>query len=358
MPKWRDTLFIWNGSLKDGKWDGGWLGVDSADAQKAATPTAQEFADSPNKFTVAFELPGGGMFSPTTQIQPGTQVSATAGDGYLLDQGDGHARYKDGEHRLHFFTKTDADFLVAARGRNEFAPFVSLGKYQKDGQLVLARRYLDEKDARVEWTLDDLVAAVTPLENCSEPWRCEALHSKIVRRGKAATKRKAPAAPAAETSKHAKQSSSSANKARSRKACVRHLVLMKFKSDCSAEALEQAKQKLLLLQDKVPGIIKITFGDTFTHDRSQVHVLLPHHHDAHACTTYKHAHHLLRDLSKKISRTYVQTCIHKYAHPYMRTLKIAHVHIHRVTHMLWWWILLIRRRLRRMVRTQNTRLWW
>ena len=45
---------------------------------------------------------------------------------------------------------------------------------------------------------------------------------------------------------------------------------MKFKADTEVAELTRAKEQLLSLKDKVPGIINITFGHTFTHDRAQV----------------------------------------------------------------------------------------
>lgn len=49
---------------------------------------------------------------------------------------------------------------------------------------------------------------------------------------------------------------------------IKHIVLMKFKADTPAEALESAAANLLALKGKVPGIQDITFGPTFTTDRS------------------------------------------------------------------------------------------
>ena len=74
MPEnWRETLFVWDGILsfveqgtsseetKDLvediiKWEGTWVGVDSADATKVETPKRdafQEFVTSDNKFEVS-----------------------------------------------------------------------------------------------------------------------------------------------------------------------------------------------------------------------------------------------------------------------------------------------------------------
>jgi hypothetical protein len=69
---------------------------------------------------------------------------------------------------------------------------------------------------------------------------------------------------------------------------VKHIVLMKFKTDTSPEALGNAGKNLVALKgiltlhlqheirtdsglstEKVPGILDISFGPTFKHDRAQ-----------------------------------------------------------------------------------------
>lgn len=69
---------------------------------------------------------------------------------------------------------------------------------------------------------------------------------------------------------------------------VKHIVLMKFKADTPAEALEKASANLLALKGKVPGILDVTFGATFTHDRSQgyTHALVVDLADKAALETY------------------------------------------------------------------------
>jgi len=183
---WRNTLFVWRGTLAGAEWAGHWVGVDSPDVARVALPSAEEFADSSNAFAVTFEAGGGGMFA----CEPGAEVAATAGQGYMLDQGDGlgHSFHQDDEHYIRFFHSADGALLAAARGHNEFAPFVALGSVTGT-ELVLARRYLDGKDARADWTLEDVEAAGKEVKGAA-PWQSQALHSKIQRKPKA-PKRKA-----------------------------------------------------------------------------------------------------------------------------------------------------------------------
>jgi hypothetical protein len=287
MPSWRDTLFIWQGSLQGTEWVGRWVGVDSADATHAAAPSAQEYADSANAFAVTLEAGDGGALS----AKPGAEAEATAGKGYLLDQddGEGHSYHRDDAHRIRFFRSEDAAggaLLAGAIGRNEFGPFVSLGSV-KGQELMLARRYLDHKDARAAWSLDEIEAAGKAISDASVPWSCEALHSKIQRKGKA-PKRKAGVAEPGGSSVLKREKATSEPRKR-----VRHVVLMKFKADgkqhqksfhlavgqshaCKlrrravpADTMEAAKASLLLLQGKVDGVERISFGATFTRDRAQ-----------------------------------------------------------------------------------------
>ena len=296
MASWRDTLFIWKGSLKGAAWDGQWIGIDNADAL-GATPSAKDFSESLNNFSLTLERVEEGKFS-SSEIKPGVEVRATAGAGYLLDQNDGqgHKRYNDAQHRVRFCREQNSDWLVVASGKNEFAPFVSLGKYGKDGELILARRYLDEKDERVRWTLEDLAEEVGSAIDIAAPWRHEVLHSKVFRKRKSAAKAPANKATQQKTSSISPSTSIDMSSADKRKSRARHIVLMKFKANCEAGVVERAKEQLLQLREKVPGlqykstntvesagtkvqiltltrlpgIINITFGDTFTHDRAQV----------------------------------------------------------------------------------------
>ena len=249
MASWRDTLFIWKGSLKGAAWDGQWIGIDSADAL-GAIPSAKDFSEGLNNFSVTLEGGEESKFS-SSEIKQGVEVWATAGAGYLLDQNDGqgHKRYNDAQHRVRFCREKNSEWLVVASGTNEFAPFVSLGKYGNDGELILARRYLDEKDERVRWTLDDLDAAAGSAIDIAAPWRSEVLHSKVFRKRKSAAKAPANKATQPKTSSIS-PSTSSADKRKNR---VRHIVLMKFKANSEAGVVERAKEQLLQLREKVPG---------------------------------------------------------------------------------------------------------
>ena len=157
--------------------------------------------------------------------------------------------------------------------------------------MMLARRYLDHKDARAAWSLDEIEAAGKAISDASVPWSCEALQSKIQRKGKA-PKRKAGVKVAepggSPVLKREKAVPTSEPKKR-----VRHVVLMKFRDDgkqhqksfhlavgqshacklghCAVptDTIEAAKASLLLLQGKVQGVESISFGATFTHDRAQ-----------------------------------------------------------------------------------------
>lgn len=220
MPSWRDTLFFWQGSLQGAEWGGRWVGVVSA-AATAGAPSAREFAESANTFDVTLEAGDGGAFC----AKPGAEAEATAGKGYLLDQGDGegHSYHLDDAHRIRFFRGGCNDSLLAgAVGRNEFGPFVSLGIVEGQ-KLMLARRYLDHKDARVAWSLDDVEEAGKAANAAGRlPWDC-ALDSRVQRKVKAPKRKIGAAEPGGSPLPKREKSTSDASKR------VRHVVLMKFK---------------------------------------------------------------------------------------------------------------------------------
>jgi hypothetical protein len=100
------------------------------------------------------------------------QINAPREDGsclgWQLDNGpEGLSWFQDDEHRV----RVDGDDVFAV-GRNGFAPFVSVGvasgyAYELQPQkniavdsrvVVMARRYLDEKDARAKMRLDEWAA--------------------------------------------------------------------------------------------------------------------------------------------------------------------------------------------------------
>ena len=125
--------------------------------------------------------------------------------GWQLDQGDGAGLtwFGDDEHRI----RVDGDDVFAV-GRNAFGPFVSAGvatgysfqTYRQEAPtsgrssetesssrvVVLARRYLDEKDARAKMRLDEWAAeakrhrARDAKKKSASPWNVPAMASKTM----------------------------------------------------------------------------------------------------------------------------------------------------------------------------------
>ena len=118
--------------------------------------------------------------------------------GWQLEDGScsGLAWFRDDEHRV----RVDGDDVFAV-GRNGFAPFVSVGvasgyAYELQPQkniavdsrvVVMARRYLDEKDARAKMRLDEWAAeakrhrARDGNKKCASPWNVPAMASERVK---------------------------------------------------------------------------------------------------------------------------------------------------------------------------------
>ena len=120
----------------------------------------------------------------------GRLVEFTQGS-YLLDQGDGSGRrpFSDLEHRLRFGALLDdgagasdsdedaqdpaAWLCVGARGETPFGSFVSLGVVAQSEtglELTLARRYLEQHDARTAWAARDALESISPAAR-KAPWR-------------------------------------------------------------------------------------------------------------------------------------------------------------------------------------------
>jgi hypothetical protein len=127
--------------------------------------------------------------------------------GWQLENGaEGLAWFRDDEHRV----RVDGDDVFAV-GRNGFAPFVSVGvasgyayelRRKKPWTLgnerravdtavdsrvvVMARRYLDEKDARAKMRLDEWAAeakrhrARDAKKKSASPWNVPAMASKTM----------------------------------------------------------------------------------------------------------------------------------------------------------------------------------
>lgn len=191
---WRDTLFVWKGSLILQKstilWEGSWVGCQECPAASSATtPSNEAFAESEMQFHVSCCEP--------RQQEDLYVYEMTGGSGWDLGEGEDKMRHKDAVHMVavkHLLVPTDPschdDFLVVAKGDNEFGDFVSAGCVKLlDGTatMMLARRYLGNGDARSKWSIQELYEAVsnagawgsedaTP-ERQSEPWQCDCLNA-------------------------------------------------------------------------------------------------------------------------------------------------------------------------------------
>lgn len=236
---WRDTLFVWRGDVEyldsiivtgpgnqwaelwrgqpikgstfkhrtgpDFFWKGRWIGVDSADATKADMPPVRDWRDGANAFESDnnFNVRGDMVqYSPSAKGKGGDSVfivkpneaghnalaSPQEGRGWMLDNGDGHRWYGDTVHEIRWC----GDDLVFARGYNEFAPFVSVGFLsgyrhrdvlrspvsKSNRTLTVARRYLDDKDERCGWSMDDLereVRAAAASSSPKHPWMVDCM---------------------------------------------------------------------------------------------------------------------------------------------------------------------------------------
>ena len=118
------------------------------------------------------------------RAKEGKDLAAREGGGYTLD-GEFH---EDDVHVL----RLQMGGLVVAKGANEFGPFVSIGRLEgglgrdDDQTLTLARRYLDERDERAKWTIEQLLEAIDEADvtACAAPWQRagEAIMGASVRR--------------------------------------------------------------------------------------------------------------------------------------------------------------------------------
>lgn len=210
---WRDTLFIWRGrfrrrdATRPGEddppfdWQGTWIGVDAGGTLKPDAPEMEAFAEKGlPKFDVRGWLDQHRTdrtegFSGEYRSDPDRE--GTPGVGWQLDQGDGAGLtwFGDDEHRI----RVDGDDVFAV-GRNAFGPFVSAGvatgysfqTYRQEAPtsgrssetesssrvVVLARRYLDEKDARATMRLDEWAAeARRDRGDGVKPWNVPAMAS-------------------------------------------------------------------------------------------------------------------------------------------------------------------------------------
>jgi len=243
---WRDTLFVWEGSLAsfndlenvddtqpqpaDAKdkipailWKGSWVGCeDCPDARDATKPSILEFSHSEMLFEVSTSKNSAPLETKDPSM-PAYKYNMTGGSGWDLGEGDEKSRHRDHTHTIlcrqpllpetkdGFISKSEdksgtrqtddskQHSLVVAQGENEFGAFVSVGYlYGQDNainrRLVLARRYLEHGDDRAKWTIEELYAKVShtdsgQVETSSNrslvPWQTEILHAnKLTSRAK------------------------------------------------------------------------------------------------------------------------------------------------------------------------------
>ena len=214
---WRETLFVWDGILsflEQGtssdetgdkiKWEGTWVGVDSADANKVETPKRdafQEFVTSDNKFEVC----GAAVREEDADTDVATGVKASAlykaslisGTGYDLEA----KKHTDTVHDVYLSTlrwtgniRDQVENVTFAIGENEFGNFISVGWLRVGNRVTMARRYIEEEDLRCKWNIEDLRKAVfDQITSESEtdgrsiiipPWKCVAMHANFNRTSK------------------------------------------------------------------------------------------------------------------------------------------------------------------------------
>jgi hypothetical protein len=169
---WRDTLFVWHGKLdriveSTATWSGTWVGVEGCpDARSAPTPTMEAFASSEMQFQVSGTIQQ--VFSEKYSSLF-VKLQLADGQGWDLGEGSEKRRYKDTSHTLYMESIPNAHVsgsremgIVVAVGVNEFGPFVSAGYSRIDPaspnscDVMLGRRYLDERDQRRKWAVEDL----------------------------------------------------------------------------------------------------------------------------------------------------------------------------------------------------------
>jgi len=207
---WRDTLFYWHGKLS---WVGGernvltWRGTWLSSVRSYAPPP-QEFANSFNFFELNFDVDperAQHFARGRLDLELFLGLAGSFRGHYLMEPPDGtgyRRAYRDDQHSFEVATVTEDPppepalppapppqpnpfglfiapapprqprqpgpyALVAAKGSNEFGPFVALGHARRcragaedSVELTLARRYVREDDSRYRWPLSDLLRAV------------------------------------------------------------------------------------------------------------------------------------------------------------------------------------------------------
>lgn len=200
MPKnWSETLFVWDGILSDEdaakegdiglKWEGTWIGCESADAVAVETPKRGAF-ERDVASACSFEASG-----TASQKDPATNFyRVSMSSSYELGEGKDKKNHSDDVHDVYLSLlrwtgnlRDQAENLIFALGSNEFGHFISVGFLRVGNRISLARRYLEDGDLRCKWNIDALKSAV--LEDIASagqdgqvalrmpPWQCAAMHA-------------------------------------------------------------------------------------------------------------------------------------------------------------------------------------
>jgi hypothetical protein len=203
---WKETLFVWDGILslddnaKDGgddirlRWEGTWVGFDSANAAAVAVPKRGAF-DRDVASTNSFAVSGKTSKKDSADINSLYRVYMNGGSGYDLGEGDEKKKHKDDVHDMYLSLlnwtgnlRHQVCNLVFALGSNEFGSFISVGWLRVGNRITLARRYLDDGDERCKWDIDKLKSVVVDeiatveengdfLKLALPPWQCAAMHA-------------------------------------------------------------------------------------------------------------------------------------------------------------------------------------
>lgn len=268
---WRDTLYIWDGIVTLGaatttsgsgggndddddkqaivvnpiiplEWEGLWVPVTNVpDATKAEAPKRNAFKkdiDAECTFVVAGTATATSLAAPAAAAEGKDVVDddyekegyddhffvakLTEGAGWDMKDDDNASsssskmkKYQDETHDVLIKTlkwsgnqKDQREYLIVAKGKNEFGPFISVGWMKPGCRWTLARRYLSEdnnndnnnegNDPRVSWSLMDLHEAVVResivIEEGSDerilkipPWQADVMHVKYQGEGQPST---------------------------------------------------------------------------------------------------------------------------------------------------------------------------
>mmetsp|Transcript_8622 Transcript_8622/g.14649 ORF Transcript_8622/g.14649 Transcript_8622/m.14649 type:complete len:222 (-) Transcript_8622:195-860(-) len=202
---WRETLFVWDGILSDDedetkegddgsniglKWEGTWVGCESADAVAVETPKRGAFE---RDVTSAYSFTAS---CTASQKDPANNFYRLSMSGsYDLGEGNDKKKHTDDVHDMYLSLlrwtgnlRDQADNLVFALGSNElFGKFISVGWLRVGNRITLARRYLDDGDMRCKWDIDALKSAVVEEITTADddglvtlhipPWQCAAMHA-------------------------------------------------------------------------------------------------------------------------------------------------------------------------------------